>query len=83
MYAPAHAGSVAGPIGPGRLIGLTPIATAEVETVRFDVSLLASPGISGVEYQQGELCGYEVREYLLEKCQHLRLLRKARPALAG
>ncbi|WP_459573867.1 HNH endonuclease, partial [Cupriavidus sp. 8B] len=23
--------------------------------------------ISGIEYQQGELAGYEVREYLLEK----------------
>ena len=53
----------------GRLLGLAPIATAEIETVRFDVSLLARPDISGVEYQQGELCGYEVREYLLEKWQ--------------
>ncbi len=75
MYAPRPAGSVAGSIGYDRLMGLAPIATTEVETVRFD--------ISSVEYQQGELCGYEVREYLLEKCQHLRLLRKARPALAG
>jgi 5-methylcytosine-specific restriction endonuclease McrA len=25
--------------------------------------------ISGVSYQQGELAGYEVREYLLEKWQ--------------
>ncbi len=83
MKSSASAGSVAGPIGYGRLMGLAPIATAEVETVRFDVTLLARPGISGVECQMGELCGYEVREYLLEKCQHLRLLRKARPALAG
>jgi len=28
---------------------------------------MQSPEISGVEYQQGELQGYEVREYLLEK----------------
>lgn len=28
---------------------------------------LESPEISGVEYQQGTLAGYEVREYLLEK----------------
>jgi 5-methylcytosine-specific restriction endonuclease McrA len=25
------------------------------------------PEVNGVEYQQGELAGYEVREYLLEK----------------
>jgi hypothetical protein len=28
---------------------------------------MANPEITGVEYQQGELFGYEVREYLLEK----------------
>jgi len=38
-----------------------------VERVRFDMQLLDNPEISGVEYQQGELQGYEVREYLLEK----------------
>ncbi|MBC7104778.1 MAG: HNH endonuclease, partial [Firmicutes bacterium] len=31
---------------------------------------LQNPEISGVEYQHGELFGYEVREYLLEKCGH-------------
>ena len=30
---------------------------------------MESPDISGVEYQQGELAGYELREYLLEKWQ--------------
>jgi hypothetical protein len=28
---------------------------------------MQKPEISGVEYQQGELAGYELREYLLEK----------------
>jgi 5-methylcytosine-specific restriction endonuclease McrA len=28
---------------------------------------IQNPEISGVAYQQGELMGYEVREYLLEK----------------
>lgn len=28
---------------------------------------MQSPEISGVEYQQGELAGYEIRQYLLEK----------------
>jgi hypothetical protein len=39
----------------------------EMEYVKFDLQKLQNPEISGVEYQQGELCGYEVREYLLEK----------------
>ncbi|MBT4499880.1 MAG: HNH endonuclease [Gemmatimonadetes bacterium] len=38
-----------------------------VETVRFDLQKVDNPEISGVEYQQGELAGYELREYLLEK----------------
>ena len=51
----------------GRLLGFAPITSAEVETVRFDTHAMTRPGIQGVEYQQGELAGYEVREYLLEK----------------
>jgi 5-methylcytosine-specific restriction endonuclease McrA len=35
--------------------------------VRFDLQKLQNPETSGVMYQQGELAGYEVREYLLEK----------------
>jgi len=35
--------------------------------VRFDMQKLENPEISGVEYQQGTLLGYEVREYLLNK----------------
>lgn len=50
-----------------RLAGLTPVSRIEVETVRFDTHQLVNPEVSGVEYQQGELYGYEVREYLLEK----------------
>jgi 5-methylcytosine-specific restriction endonuclease McrA len=37
------------------------------ELVRFDMQKMQNPEVSGVEYQQGELAGYEVREYLLEK----------------
>jgi 5-methylcytosine-specific restriction endonuclease McrA len=44
-----------------------PITQIVVETVRFDTQLLVSPEISGIEYQQGTLYGYELREYLLEK----------------
>lgn len=50
-----------------KLIRFSPLAAIAVETVRFDMQKLENPEISGVEYQQGELLGYEVREYLLEK----------------
>jgi 5-methylcytosine-specific restriction endonuclease McrA len=50
-----------------RLRRLAPIASIAQELVRFDTQKMENPEISGVEYQQGELQGYEVREYLLEK----------------
>ena len=50
-----------------RLIDWVPISRIEVETARFDTQKLMNPEISGVEYQEGTLAGYEVREYLLEK----------------
>jgi hypothetical protein len=40
-----------------------------MELVKFDLQQMEHPEISGVEYQQGTLQGYEVREYLLEKWQ--------------
>jgi 5-methylcytosine-specific restriction endonuclease McrA len=45
------------------------VARLSVERVKFDTQAMQNPEISGVEYQQGELAGYEVREYLLEKWQ--------------
>jgi 5-methylcytosine-specific restriction endonuclease McrA len=50
-----------------RLQRLAPITALSQELVRFDTQAMQNPEISGVEYQQGELAGYEVREYLLEK----------------
>ncbi|WP_416236399.1 RNA-guided endonuclease IscB [Spirulina sp. CCNP1310] len=50
-----------------RLSKLAPMANIVQELVRFDLQRLENAEISGVEYQQGELQGYEVREYLLEK----------------
>ena len=38
-----------------------------MKTAILNPQLMANPEISGIEYQQGELQGYEVREYLLEK----------------
>ena len=46
-----------------------PVTAVRQELVRFDPQALENPEIQGVEYQQGTLQGYEVREYLLEKWQ--------------
>jgi len=45
----------------------TPLAQLSVESVKFDMQKLNNPEIQGIEYQQGTLFGYELREYLLEK----------------
>jgi 5-methylcytosine-specific restriction endonuclease McrA len=50
-----------------KLIKLTPVFGISQELVRFDLQQIENPEISSIEYQQGELAGYEVREYLLEK----------------
>ncbi len=50
-----------------RLRKLCPIVSISQELVRFDTQKLQNPEVSGIEYQQGELLGYEVREFLLEK----------------
>jgi len=50
-----------------RLIKFAPISSIVQELVRFDLQQLENPEISGIEYCQGELLGYEVREYLLCK----------------
>jgi len=47
-----------------------PINAISMELVKFDTQKLVNPEISGVEYQQGELFGYEMRAYLQEKFQH-------------
>lgn len=46
-----------------------PITAIEIEQVRFDLQKMENPEISEVEYQQVTLCGYEIREYLLQKWQ--------------
>jgi len=50
-----------------RLSRWAPVSALSTMLHRFDTQKLQSPEISGVEYQRGELFGYEVREYLLEK----------------
>ena len=44
-----------------------PVSAISQELVRFDMQGMDNPDIKGVQYQQGTLAGYEVREYLLEK----------------
>lgn len=53
-----------------RLCRWAPVTAISSELVRFDMQQMENPEISGVEYQQGTLVGYEVREYLLEKWGH-------------
>jgi 5-methylcytosine-specific restriction endonuclease McrA len=50
-----------------RLRRWSPVSAVSLELVKFDTQKMRDPEISGVEYQQGEIQGYEVREYLLEK----------------
>jgi 5-methylcytosine-specific restriction endonuclease McrA len=50
-----------------RLRRFVPITGISQELVKFDTQAMQNPEISGTEYQQGTLWGYEVREYLLEK----------------
>ncbi|HWS83837.1 MAG TPA: RNA-guided endonuclease IscB, partial [Ktedonobacteraceae bacterium] len=50
-----------------RFIRRCHVTTLSMELVRFDTQLMENAEISGIEYQQGTLAGYEVKEYLLEK----------------
>lgn len=50
-----------------RLSRYCPITSITQELVKFDTALMQNAEISGIEYQQGTLAGYELREYLLEK----------------
>lgn len=50
-----------------KFIKFAPITSIFQELIKFDLQQLENPEISGIEYQQGELQGYEVREYLLNK----------------
>ena len=51
----------------GNLKSWLPITKTRIEVATFDTQKMQNPEISGIEYQQGELHGYHIREYLLEK----------------
>ena len=44
-----------------------PIEKIIIEVAEFDIQKIKNPDISGIEYQQGTLQGYNIRNYLLEK----------------
>jgi 5-methylcytosine-specific restriction endonuclease McrA len=50
-----------------RLSRYCSITAISLELVKFDMQLMENAEVSGVQYQQGELAGYEARAYLLEK----------------
>jgi len=50
-----------------KLRAILPVTALHQELVRFDMAKMVNPEVSGVEYQQGTLYGFEVREYLLAK----------------
>jgi hypothetical protein len=49
---------------------LLPITSIIIEVASFDIQKIQNPYIIGVEYQQGTLFGYTIRNYLLEKWDH-------------
>ncbi|MCI0711857.1 MAG: RNA-guided endonuclease IscB [Chloroflexi bacterium] len=53
-----------------RLRRFVPVTHLAMELTKFDTQKMQNPEISGIEYQQGTLQGYNVREYLLEKWGH-------------
>ena len=50
-----------------KLKSMFPITKLILEIASFNSQKMQNPEISGIEYQQGTLQGYEIREYLLEK----------------
>lgn len=50
-----------------RLMKSCHITAISVEMARFDTQAIQNPEITGVQYQQGDLFGFELRAYLLEK----------------
>ena len=53
-----------------KLVEVMPITRIRIELTAFDTQKMAKPDIQGMEYQQGTLIGYEVKEYLLRKYGH-------------
>lgn len=50
-----------------RIRRIAHVTALSQELVRFDLQKLENPELTGLQYQQGTLFGYEMREYALEK----------------
>ncbi len=50
-----------------RLCALFPVTLVRVETARFDTQLMQDAEVSGKEYQQGDLLGWQVRSYVFHR----------------
>ena len=50
-----------------RLCGIFPVTLVRVETARFDTQLMQDAEVSGREYQQGELAGWQMRSYVFHR----------------
>ena len=50
-----------------RLCSLFPVTLVQVETAVFDTQLMADQEITGREYQQGELAGWQMRSYIFHR----------------
>lgn len=53
-----------------KLTSILPVTKIVIEVAKFDTQKIQNPEISSIEYQQGELQGYNVKEYLLEKFKY-------------
>lgn len=53
-----------------QLKDILPISEVIVEVASFDIQKMQNPEINGIEYQQGTLRGYNIRNYLLRKFNH-------------
>jgi hypothetical protein len=51
------------------IASLLPVGQINVEVGRFDTHRIQNPDIAHLEYQQGELQGYLLREYVLDRWQ--------------
>ena len=53
-----------------KICSILPVKDIVIEVAAFDTQKMQDPEISGIEYQQGTLTGYTIREYLAKKFSH-------------
>ena len=50
------------------LYKIYPITCINIESNKFDMQKMVNPNIDGIEYQQGTLHGWQIKNYILYKC---------------